>query len=81
MRYSRARWSRYIVVSYYPGVDIYGACGPHECSRSQGKRCGELLDRDYFFYLSFENANCKDYITEKFFNALKYVPFAGSRSS
>ncbi|KAH7969640.1 glycoprotein 3-alpha-L-fucosyltransferase A [Rhipicephalus sanguineus] len=58
-------------LSEYIEVDVYGACGPHECTRSQGKTCYELLDKDYFFYLSFENANCKDYITEKFFNALR----------
>jgi hypothetical protein len=33
-----------------------------------------MLDEDYKFYLAFENSNCKDYITEKFFvNGLGYV--------
>ncbi|VDL98040.1 unnamed protein product [Schistocephalus solidus] len=35
--------------------------------------CFEHLSRNYKFYLSFENANCEGYITEKFFvNALGY---------
>uniref|UniRef100_A0A182N516 Fucosyltransferase n=1 Tax=Anopheles dirus TaxID=7168 RepID=A0A182N516_9DIPT len=55
----------------YIQVDIYGACGTFKCSRSTAERCFEILDRDYKFYLAFENSNCKDYITEKFFvNAL-----------
>ena len=51
----------------YIQVDIYGSCGSKRCPRSQADQCFKLLDRDYKFYLAFENSNCKDYITEKFF--------------
>ncbi|XP_055373371.1 glycoprotein 3-alpha-L-fucosyltransferase A [Condylostylus longicornis] len=55
----------------YIDVDIYGSCGSYKCSRNTADKCFEILDRDYKFYLAFENSNCKDYITEKFFvNAL-----------
>ena len=54
----------------YINVDIYGQCSSVRCSRSSNQ-CFEKLKTDYKFYLSFENSNCKDYITEKFFvNAL-----------
>uniref|UniRef100_A0A8D8PUS8 Fucosyltransferase n=1 Tax=Cacopsylla melanoneura TaxID=428564 RepID=A0A8D8PUS8_9HEMI len=49
----------------YIPVDIYGGCGPLTCPRSS--KCFDLLNKDYRFYLSFENSNCKDYITEKLF--------------
>lgn len=55
----------------YIEVDIYGACGNKSCSRTNNE-CFKMLDKDYKFYLSFENSNCREYITEKFFfNALR----------
>ena len=32
----------------------------------------EVIERDYKFYLAFENAICPDYVTEKFFNTLLF---------
>jgi len=51
----------------YIEVDIYGACGTHRCPRAESTKCFNMLNTDYKFYLAFENSNCKDYITEKFF--------------
>ncbi|KAL4224561.1 Alpha-(1 3)-fucosyltransferase 7 [Mactra antiquata] len=53
-------------LSKYIDVDIYGNCGKLKCPR-RDKKCFEMLNTDYKFYLSFENSNCRDYITEKFF--------------
>ncbi|XP_022172107.1 glycoprotein 3-alpha-L-fucosyltransferase A-like, partial [Myzus persicae] len=49
----------------YISVDVYGVCGQFRCPRSD--KCFQLLDQDYKFYLAFENSNCLDYVTEKFF--------------
>ena len=51
----------------YINVDIYGACGSKRCPRTNANKCFSLLDKEYKFYLAFENSNCKEYITEKFF--------------
>lgn len=64
-RNQRMQYAREL--SKYISVDIYGACGSLRCPRSQAKTCFDMLDADYKFYLAFENSNCKDYITEKFF--------------
>ncbi len=56
----------------YIPVDIYGYCGPLRCDPKDEEGCYEKLGRKYKFYLSFENSLCKDYITEKFSNALRF---------
>ncbi|XP_022913644.1 glycoprotein 3-alpha-L-fucosyltransferase A [Onthophagus taurus] len=63
-RNGRLEYARELA-KYIP-VDIYGGCGPLKCPRSD-KKCFELLDKEYKFYLAFENSNCRDYITEKFY--------------
>lgn len=54
-------------------VDIYGACGTKRCPRKEDGKCMQMLEKDYKFFLAFENSKCVDYVTEKPVRALQYV--------
>ena len=47
-------------------MDIFGTCGSGRCD----EEC-DHIERDYMFYLSFENSLCDHYVTEKLWNWLK----------
>ena len=56
----------------YVRIDVYGRCGNMKCDKENDENCLRMLKKEYKFYLAFENSNCRDYITEKFFrNALQ----------
>jgi hypothetical protein len=56
----------------YIPVDVYGYCGRFRCPFPRRSPSCRLLLQRYKFYLSFENGNCDEYITEKYWdNALE----------
>ncbi|CAG2161810.1 unnamed protein product [Oppiella nova] len=67
----------------YIQVNVYGKCGNYTCEPRRSPRCWERVAKEYWFYLSFENSVCRDYVTEKLFDALTHnivpVVFGGAR--
>ena len=59
------RWDYVMELAKYVDVDIYGACGNLSCPKKEAMRCFKMFEETYKFYISFENAACTDYVTEK----------------
>lgn len=56
----------------YIKIDIFGRCGTFECNRADDVSCFKMVEKNYYFYLAFENSLCVDYVTEKAFKFLQY---------
>ncbi|KAK3101836.1 hypothetical protein FSP39_006720 [Pinctada imbricata] len=52
----------------YLNFDFYGSCGNLVCQRDD-PHCGEKIS-SYKFSIQFENSYCKDYVSEKYYDAL-----------
>ncbi|XP_047739154.1 alpha-(1,3)-fucosyltransferase 7-like [Hyalella azteca] len=75
---SRREW--YVKeLAKYIKVDVFGKCGFKKCGKNISIKTIGSFDQDscnditskYFFYLSFENSICEDYVTEKLFMPLQ----------
>ncbi|XP_046827911.1 alpha-(1,3)-fucosyltransferase C-like [Vespa crabro] len=59
-------------LSKYISVDIYGLCGDDQTCPHSRNCFKDLIEPQYYFYLSFENSLCQDYVTEKLYKPLRY---------
>ena len=67
---------RYTIINemqQYLDIDMYGFCYNNLCGKTRHERdksCDDVL-KEYKFYLAFENNDCRDYVTEKYWYSLK----------
>jgi alpha-1,3-fucosyltransferase len=52
----------------YVPIKVFGKCG----SPCPSTDCRQYISDNFKFFLAFENSFCRDYITEKFFDTLRY---------
>lgn len=71
-RFDYVRNLREALTSYNLDIDIYGNCGNYYCPKDKMDECLASIERDYYFYLAFENAYSEDYVTEKLLTALDH---------
>jgi len=57
-------------LSNYVQLDFYGDCGNLTCPYTI-ENIKSCKNRKYRYRIAFENSNCRDYVTEKFFDALE----------
>ena len=70
---TRSRRASYVrELQKYIDIDIYGNCGTLKCGNKRDRQveCYDMIQKNYKFYLSFENSECIDYVTEKLANVL-----------
>jgi alpha-1,3-fucosyltransferase len=62
-------------IKHYIPVQVYGKCGTlctNSLNHVSKDDCRLNIFKNYMFYFAFENSICEEYITEKFFDLLKY---------
>ena len=69
----------------YLKIDMFGKCYNNPCGTNptdeRDESCNKMMT-DYKFYLAFENNDCKDYVTEKYWQSLhrKQIPIVNWKS-
>ena len=63
------RYKLFDQLKHHLSFDFYGACGDLECIRGDINCHMKLLS--YKFSIQFENSHCMDYVSEKYYSALR----------
>lgn len=61
-----------VLNEYNQSLDIYGRCGNKVCYKDRFEDCLDMVDKEFYFYLAFENSDSEDYVTEKLMTALDH---------